>query len=247
MNFFWNIWTIFAAFFICSFTYLLFVPAPYGKFTRKGFGPLLSSKWSWLIQESPCILWTLYFLYTGENIKIESKLLTIVLLMHYIYRNIIYGFLIPSHSKTTLVVFCSAIFFNAANGYIQVSGLMHYDLPETSINSFRFWLGLCIWLFFLCFNIGSDAILRSLRKSGEKKYGIPYGGLFTYVSCANYLTETLLWLGWAIACKNWSGWLFLVVTIANLLPRSLSCHHWYLENFKDYASLNRKAYIPFIL
>ena len=46
MNFFWNIWTIFAAFFIGSFPYLLFVPAPYGKFTRKGFGPLLSSKWS---------------------------------------------------------------------------------------------------------------------------------------------------------------------------------------------------------
>ena len=244
---FWSIFTLVSVLGISAFPSLLFVPIPYGKFTRKGYGPFVQAKWGWIIQEGACLVTAVYILCTSEIIKFESKLLVIVFILYYIYRCIIYGLLMPAHSQTTLCALATGTFFGIPNAYLQAAGLIFYDLPETSINSPRIFIGLSVWLFALCFTVYHDSILRTLRESGDKSYKIPHGGLFSYVSCANYFTEMLVWVGWGIACQNWCGWLLLVLTLANLIPRSLSCHKFYLENMKEYASLNRKAVIPFIL
>ena len=39
---------------------------------------------------------------------------------------------------------------------------------------------------------------------------------------------------------------FATYTLANLLPRGLSHHQWYIEKFEDYPK-DRKAFIPFLL
>ena len=39
------------------------------------------------------------------------------------------------------------------------------------------------------------------------------------------------------------GLAFCVFTAANLIPRALSNHRWYRENFPDYPA-NRRALIP---
>jgi 3-oxo-5-alpha-steroid 4-dehydrogenase 1 len=51
-------------------------------------------------------------------------------------------------------------------------------------------------------NIQSDGILRNLRKPGETGYKIPRGGLFRYVSGANFLGEIVEWSGFAIAAGS---------------------------------------------
>ena len=51
-------------------------------------------------------------------------------------------------------------------------------------------------------NIQSDGILRNLRKPGETNYKIPKGGLFRYVSGANFLGEIAEWSGFAIAAGS---------------------------------------------
>ncbi|HQE66815.1 MAG TPA: 3-oxo-5-alpha-steroid 4-dehydrogenase, partial [Bacillota bacterium] len=43
-----------------------------------------------------------------------------------------------------------------------------------------------------------------------------------------------------------AGLSFFVFTIANLVPRALSSHTWYKNNFPEYPS-ERKAVIPYIL
>ena len=91
-----------------------------------------------MFQETPCFPIAFYFLSTAENIKIESKVLIIVLLIYYIYRCIIFGLLVPSESKSTIPVVFIVTSFNLANGYIQLAGLIYYDHPETTITSFRF-------------------------------------------------------------------------------------------------------------
>lgn len=66
-------------------------------------------------------------------------------------------------------------------------------------------LGMMIFLFGLIINIDSDRRLRNLRSSVEKteksRYKIPHGGLFTYVSAANYFGEICEWWGFALAAK----------------------------------------------
>ena len=39
---------------------------------------------------------------------------------------------------------------------------------------------------------------------------------------------------------------FAIYTLANLLPRALSHHQWYLEKFDDYPK-ERKAFLPYLL
>jgi 3-oxo-5-alpha-steroid 4-dehydrogenase 1 len=95
-------------------------------------------------------------------------------------------------------------------------------------------------------NNQADAILRGLRKPGETGYKIPYGGMFEYVSGANFFAETFEWLGFAIASSALGGLAFFVVTAANIVTRAVAHHKWYLEKFKGEYPKNRKAVIPFI-
>ena len=50
------------------------------------------------------------------------------------------------------------------------------------------------------------------------------GGLFDYVSCANYFGEALEWTGYAIACWNPAAAQFAIWTTLFLCSRSLQHH-----------------------
>jgi protein-S-isoprenylcysteine O-methyltransferase Ste14 len=90
-------------------------------------------------------------------------------------------------------------------------------------------------------------ILRSLRKPEENSgYKIPRGGFYSVVSCPNYFGEIMEWIGWAILTWSLAGLTFAFWTTANLLPRAISHHKWYKEQFEDYPE-KRKALIPFLL
>ena len=63
------------SFAVVVFILLFFVTAPYGKFLRKGRGPSISSKWAWMIMESPSpavMTWSLpglaFFIFSFANL-----------------------------------------------------------------------------------------------------------------------------------------------------------------------------------
>ena len=91
----------------------------------------------------------------------------------------------------------------------------------------------------------ADDRLRNLRKPGETGYKIPYGGLFEYVSGANFCGEIIEWTGFAIAGWSIPSVTFAIFTFLNTAPRGAAHHKWYLSKFDDYPK-NRKAVIPFI-
>ena len=62
-------------------------------------------------------------------------------------------------------------------------------------------LGILLFIFGLIINLDSDRRLRGLRKKSESGYKIPFGGLFEYVSAANYFGEICEWWGFALAAK----------------------------------------------
>jgi 3-oxo-5-alpha-steroid 4-dehydrogenase 1 len=130
---------------------------------------------------------------------------------------------------------------------LQAQGLCQfYIYPQNDVYSFRFSLGITIFLLGFYLNQQSDSTLRNLRKPGERDYKIPRGGAFEYISAPHFLGEIIEWLGYAIAVNHTSAYAFVLFTMSNLIPRSLSHHKWYHDNFKDYPK-NRKAIIPFLL
>ena len=95
-------------------------------------------------------------------------------------------------------------------------------------------------------NVRADSRLFRLRAPGEQGYKLPRGGLHELVSCPNYFGEILEWCGWALATWSLAGLSFAVFTLANLVPRALTHHRWYQEEFEDFPS-SRKAIFPFLL
>lgn len=115
------------------------------------------------------------------------------------------------------------------NGFHQARGLtLVYDYDKNWIWDIRFITGTTLWLYGFYKNLESDQILRNLRKIGERGYKIPHGGLFDYVTSANYYSEILEWSGFAIATWNISGFAFLICCIGNLVPHAYVNHKWYI-------------------
>lgn len=73
------------------------------------------------------------------------------------------------------------------------------------------------------------------------------GGLFEYVSAANYSGECLEWLGFAIASWSLPAWAFCFFTLANIGPRAYHHHLFYKQTFGKRYPKHRKALIPFVL
>ncbi len=231
------------------FIVLFFVPAPYGRHTRSGWGPNLNSKWGWLLMEAPAVILFLLFFFMGNRKDLVPILLLFFWQSHYFHRAFIYPFTIRSHKSMPAVVMFSALFFNGINSYLQARWV--YALaPATSytkewITDGRFLIGIC--LFYTGFIIAkrADNILRNLRKPGETGYKIPNKELFRFVSCPNYLGEITQWIGWAMAVWSWPGLVFALWTVFNLFPRARSHHLWYKKTFPEYP-VGRRALIPFI-
>ncbi len=110
-----------------------------------------------------------------------------------------------------------------------------------------FWIGAAIFAAGFFINLQSDHIIRHLRKPGDTRHYIPRGGMFRYVSSANYFGEVTEWVGFAIASWSWAGAVFAWWTLANLAPRSASLYRRYEREFgEEFTSLGRKRIIPFI-
>ena len=87
----------------------------------------------------------------------------------------------------------------------------------------------------------------SLRKPGDTAHYLPQGGLFRYVTSANYLGEWLEWTGFAILTWSWAGAVFSLWTFANLGPRAARIYDLYSREFPEELDTRKvKRIIPFI-
>ena len=241
---------VWAAAALFSFLVLLFVNAPYGRYFHNEKGPMISIVWGWLIMEAPAPLLFLAFFYWGERQNNPVVFIFLLFwLFHYIHRAFVFPFRCRRTTRSMpLYIMCSAFFFNVVNTYLQGRYINTigptYDLvwlydPRFIFGGTLFFIGFVI-------NLRADSILCNLRKPGEVHYSIPYGNLFKYVSCPNYLGEIIEWIGWAIMTWSIPGLIFAFWTVANLGPRAIAHHHWYKKHFAGYPR-ERKALIPFIL
>ncbi len=227
---------------------LLFISAPYGKFLRRGWGPVIRSKWAWMVMEFPSpALMILFFMTSAGQGPVAIAFLSIWLL-HYLHRAFVYPFRQSGRDKdfpASLVVM--ALIFNFINGTINGYGIFHLRSYDVSyLAGGRFICGAALFVTGFVVNKWADEKLRRLRNRNPGEYVLPSGGLFDYISNPHYFGEILEWAGWATATWSLPGLAFFLFTFANLFPRALASHKWYKKHFSDFPG-SRKALIPFII
>jgi 3-oxo-5-alpha-steroid 4-dehydrogenase 1 len=235
---------------IISYPFLLRVTQPYGRHASEKWGPMISNKLGWIIQETPSMIFLSIFFFSGTGIKSNAAWLFWGLwVLHYINRSIIYPLRTKTRGKKIpLIIVGSAIFFNFINGFLNGTYLGNFagGYADDYFTSPRFIIGAVCFALGVIINVQSDNILLSLRKPGETGYKIPTGGLFKYISCPNHFGEIIEWFGFALMVGSLPAWSFFIWAIVNLVPRALDHHKWYQQKFADYPKV-RKAVIPELL
>ncbi|MGA1976355.1 MAG: 3-oxo-5-alpha-steroid 4-dehydrogenase [Bacteroidales bacterium] len=233
---------------VLVFLVLFFISAPYGKFSRKGWGPAIRAKWAWLLMESPSpLLMALFFTVSGHK-GIATLIFLACWLAHYVHRTFIYPFRQSGREKPYPVLLVAmALLFNFLNGFVNGYGVFNFNqYPNSWLLSWQFIIGIVLFAAGFSINKEADEKLRGLRRTNPSEYVIPRGWLFNYISSPHYFGEMIEWGGWALMTWSLAGFAFFLFTVANLFPRAILSHKWYKSSFHDYPE-KRKAIIPFIL
>ena len=233
------------------FIALHFFEAGYGYLFDRRYGRPIPNRIGWVLMESPvfilmCILW----LCSERTLQAAPLTLFILFQAHYFQRSFIFPLLIRGNSKMPVGIVLMGAVFNTLNALMQ-GGWIFYISPVDYYDDWftrpYIYIGGAIFIVGMAINLHSDAIIRHLRKPGDTRHYIPRGGMFRYVSSANYFGEFLEWTGFAIASWSWAGAVFAWWTFANLAPRAASLRRRYEQMFgEEFTKLHRKRIIPFI-
>ena len=241
------VWTILA---LAIVPQQLKVTAPYGRHTRTGWGPMISNQLGWCLMELVSLVVFAGLFLAGPAEKTAPMWVFFALwCAHYVNRSLIFPWRTHTRGKTMpLAIAGSAAAFNIVNAGLNglFLGWAGASYPVEWLADPRFILGLAIFLVGAGINLWSDNRLIGLRRSGERGYVIPHGGLFERISCPNHFGEIVEWSGFALMCWNLPALSFAVWTAANLIPRALSHHGWYKRTFTEYPH-SRRAVIPGVL
>ena len=232
------------------FVALYFVEAGYGMLFDKKWGFPISNKVAWICMEAPVFI-VMFALWYGSERRFELVPLLLFLLfeLHYFQRSFICPLLMKGKSKMPVGIMWMGIVFNILNGYMQGEWIFYLapqDLyTEAWLRSPQFVVGTLLFFVGMGINWHSDYIIRHLRKPGDTNHYLPKGGMFDYVTSANYFGEIVEWCGFAVLTWSASGAVFAWWTIANLVPRANAIYHKYKAMFGDELG-NRKRVFPFI-
>lgn len=228
------------------------VTAGYGMMYTGKWGPTVGNRLGWVLMEAPSFIAMLLFWVLSPR-SAEPSLIVMASLfeLHYFQRSFIFPLLIRGKNLMPLAIVLMGVIFNVINAYM-IGGWLFYVSPADAypaswLHSPLFISGTVIFLIGMGINLQSDNIIRHLRKPGDTRHYIPRGGMYRYVTSANYLGELTEWTGYAILTWSLGALAFMVWTFANLAPRARTIHRRYVEEFGDeYSSLKRRYLIPFI-
>ena len=232
---------------VVVFIALYFVEAGYGMLVSSRWGKLINNKVAWFFMEFPIfaamvVLW----LFSPHRFSIVPLSFFIIFETHYFQRVFIFPFLMKGNSKMPIGIMLMGMAFNVLNAAMQgywifyESFNVNYSAFGLTYNDIEwlwspwFIIGLLLFLCGFVTNLHSDYIIRHLRKDpSDTRHYLPKGGMFNYVTSANYFGELTEWLGFAILTWSLSGLVFFIWTAANLVPRANTLYHKYQSEFGD--------------
>lgn len=237
-----------AAVAVVVFLALLKIEAGYGIAYTPKWGPSVNNKLGWVLMEAPVfIIMLVLCLLSPRRTEIAPLVMFLIFELHYFQRSFIFPLMMKGKSRMPLSIMLMGVIFNSLNALMQGGWIFYVSSPEKYpscwLGSWQFILGAAVFFWGMFTNLQSDSIIRNLRKPGDTRHYLPRGGMFRYVTSANYLGELMEWVGFAILTWSWSGAVFALWTFANLAPRALKINARYQ---KEFGPLNQKAIIPLI-
>ncbi len=244
---------LFAMIFIAIFVLvtLFVVPAGYGQMIAKKWGKSINNKPGWVLMEIPVlIVFWLFWALSPRQLDPVPFAFFLLFNLHYCQRTFIFPALIRGNDKMPLTIILFGMIFNTCNAIMQ-GWWIYFLSPDDQYSATwfatpQFIIGVIVFLTGFVINIHSDHIIRNLRKPGDTAFHIPQGGLYKYVTSANYFGEFTEWMGWTVMTLSWPGLVFAIWTFCNLGPRAHSLRKWYIKTFGDQFPKERKRMIPFI-
>ena len=233
------------------FVALHFFEAGYGYLFDRRYGPPVPNKIGWIAMEAPvfvamCTLW----IASDRTWEAAPLALFTLFQLHYLQRSFIFPLLIRGKSRMPLGIVAMGAAFNLVNALRQGGWIFFIAPADYYADWFArpyIYVGGALFLAGMAVNLHSDRIIRHLRRPGDTRHYIPRGGMFRYVSSANYFGELTEWIGFAVASWSWAGAVFAWWTFANLAPRAASLYRRYEKEFgREFTQLGRKKIIPFI-
>ncbi|XP_041104394.1 3-oxo-5-alpha-steroid 4-dehydrogenase 1 isoform X2 [Polyodon spathula] len=200
---------------LLSFLFSLFVNVPYGRYASSKFGFPVSVKLAWFLQELPSLL-----------VPIHVVVFTAADRSSYLTNQVLIGMFLCHYIQRTLVY----------------PFLIRGGKPTPFI-SFAMAFMFCVY----------NGYMQGKYLSHFAVYPSDWirhpcfitGGMFEYISGANFFGEIIEWTGFAIATWSLQGAAFAIFTFLVLSSRATQHHRWYIEKFEDYPK-SRKAFIPFL-
>ena len=114
------------------------------------------------------------------------------------------------------------IFKNSAHYWLLSGFLIAYftysptSITATPVSPALTYTGVALFAIGELLNLNTHIVLRSLRKSGGTERGLPVGIGFGWVTCPNYLFESVAWLGILMINKSWSTGVFMAVAVGQM-------------------------------
>ena len=135
--------------------------------------------------------------------------------------------------------------------YWVLSGFLiaYFTYSPTSItasegNALLTYTGLALFAVGELANLNTHLVLRDLRSPGGTERGVPRGLGFGWVTCPNYLFETIAWIGILLINRSWSTGVFLVVAGAQMALWAKKKESRYRKELGGKYKKKRFAMIP---
>jgi very-long-chain enoyl-CoA reductase len=222
----------------------------------KDLGPQIAWRTVFLIEYlGPIVIWPLVFtlrphVYSSapEEASQMQAVTMLAVVIHFVKRELETLF-IHRFSAATMPV--RNIFKNSAH-YWVLSGLNMAGwvmAPSSSAakpaNPLILYAGMFLFAVGEFFNMQVHITLRDLRSSGGTERGIPEGFLFDLVTCPNYFTETVSWLGvFLMSGFNLSVLVFIVASVWQMREWAIKKEKRYRKEFGDKYRRKRYTMIP---
>lgn len=237
---------------VAVFIALFFINAGYGKFYQPKWGPAIDNHLGWFLMEVPVFVAMLVLWWFSDRRADGVRMIFLLLFeIHYFHRSFIFPRQLRGHSRMPLAIVLMGALFNTLNALMQGGWIFYLSpadfYPKDWLVSLPFLAGTLLFFAGMYINIQSDSIIRNLRKPGDTAHYLPKGGMFRYVTSANYFGEFTEWVGFAILTWSWSGAVFALWTFANLAPRAARIYDLYSQEFPDELDTQKvKRMLPFI-